>query len=133
MKKGVKIALVLVSVSSVYLIGIALLKRIKRNKVSEEKLNTLSKDSKMGYKPNFPLKKGDGMGDLAFKSSLVIALQKHLNRISPSPLLPMKVDGKFGDNTEKRLLQMYNVSYVSEKLFNDKIKYSFSKDDLFSW
>jgi len=132
MKKGVKIALVLASVSAVALIGFSLIRRRKSNKLGEVSSSPIDSVKKV-VKSDFPLKKGDGMGVLSSPSPLVMELQKHLNEISPSPLLPIKVDGKFGDNTEKRLMQMYKVNSVSEKLFNDKIKSSFSKDDLFSW
>jgi len=56
------------------------------------------------YNP-FPLKKGSGTVDKLCSRNKVKALQINLNYTINSFEIPLKVDGIFGDKTEKRLLE----------------------------
>ena len=55
-------------------------------------------------------------------------LQQILNSKSLSPLLPLKVDGKFGANTLERIESIFNVSEVTKELYDLEL----SKFDLSS-
>ena len=116
MNKKVKIALIVVSVSAVALIGIKLYKKRKKNKLGSGVGS--SPVSGSSSKSRFPLSKGSGMSSRSYQNADVKVLQKHLNKISPTPLLPLEVDGKFGSKTEARLIRMYKVNSVSKDLFN---------------
>ena len=81
----------------------------------------------------FPLGMGSGMGSSVYANSTVRDLQEALNKLAPSPMLLLEVDGKYGDKTQAMLIavgQKYTsldigeTKLVSEMLFNRIIKES---------
>jgi hypothetical protein len=113
MKKGVKIAL---GIGGVIILGVTALKIIqKQRRKKAEKCSSPVDSTKVSI---FPLTKGAGMGDKTYQVEAVKLVQEHLNKVSPSPYLPLIVDGKFGEDTEKRLNQIYKVKSVSREFYN---------------
>ena len=81
----------------------------------------------------FPLGMGSGMGSSVYANSTVRDLQEALNKLKPSPMLLLGIDGDYGDDTQAMLLavgQQYpslgigETKLVSEMLFNRIVKKS---------
>lgn len=114
MKKGFLIGGIGALVIGGALLGRYLWVRNKRKKIAEtldsklggERTSTTSSGSTSDSKSVFPLGKGSGMGSSTNAMGTVKVLQKALNKLKPSVMLDLVVDGKFGSKTENMLISV---------------------------
>lgn len=113
MKKSTKILLGVAALATITGVALIALKKKKSMQLAGEKSN-----SPLPSKPRFPIQQGAGMGDKAYQLSDVKIIQKHLNKVAPSPLARLDVDGKFGAKTATMLDSVYKTKSVNEEMFN---------------
>ena len=120
MKKGLKIGLIATGVIGAAVAAYVAIRNKNKNRelIDDSPVTGSTMNSSSGCKI-FPLKKGSGMSTAPCSVNQVKNLQIMLNALSYAPLLPLKVDGKFGDLTEARLDRLYQTKQVSQEMYNN--------------
>jgi hypothetical protein len=118
MNKKVTAAIILGTVGLVTMIGIKIYRKRKGLSNSlDNSVGPMESSSTVDSKPRFPLQRGSGIGSKSYQMNDVKLLQAYLNKISPTPLLPLVVDGKFGSKTESRLFNLVKVKSIDKDFF----------------
>ena len=102
------------SVAGLLTAGVLVALRVKKNR--EQNIPT-DGDKNSGGCVKFPLKVGSGMSANRCSNAEVKKLQQHLNAKSASPMMPLVVDGMFGEKTASRLDRIYKLKQVSSEFF----------------
>lgn len=109
MKKKIVIG---ISIVAVIVLIIVIIRRNKKNsELSNSSITSTNSTSPVNQNSSFPLKKGS-------QGESVKTLQKALNNVTPSIIIPLNIDGIFGTKTHSALQNYVGLSQITQSQFN---------------